>query len=266
MPWSLLQLPLALPVLALVLFRLGGLMLTAPIFASTLVPRRMRAALVLTLGAMMVPVLHRQAPTDLTWSAVVLGGVGEMMVGAIIGLAIATLLSGAEVAGVMVGQQAGIALSEVFDPTFAEQSTVVTQIYAIVLMLVFLVLGGHRAAVAAVLDTYEVIPMLSFRLEEPMVVLLLELLTAAFGLGVRLAGPVLITLFLTELAFAFLSRTLPQLNVLSVGFTVRVMLAVATAGITLALAGDVMAESLREGLATIRAAFGLDPARLRLTY
>jgi flagellar biosynthesis protein FliR len=65
-----------------------------------------------------------------------------MMIGAIIGLAMSILLTGAEVAGLMIGRQAGIALADVYDPIFGEQESVIGQIYAICFTLLFLLIGA----------------------------------------------------------------------------------------------------------------------------
>ncbi len=85
------------------------------------------------------------------------------------------------------------------------------------------------------------------------------MLTAAFVLGIRLAGPVLIALFLTGTAMGFLSRTMPQLNILSIGFTVRVMVALGVAGFALAGYQDVLVDAVWTAFETIRLHMGLDP-------
>lgn len=257
-PWSLLDIPLALPTFALVLFRLSGLALTAPLFSSSVIPVRVRAALTMTVTAMIFPVVSRQAPTDISFSMMVVGTVAELMIGTTIGLALALLLMGAQVAGKIVGQQAALVLGQVVDPTQNIQSTVLGQLYTIVLTILFLLVGGHRAMMAALLDTFEVIPLLSFRLDESYVVLLVEMLTAAFILGIRVAGPVLIALFLTAIALGFVSRTMPQFNILSVGFTMRILLSLAVAGMALVSCQELMIHAIWDGLELVRASFGLE--------
>ncbi len=264
MPWPLFDILLALPVYALVLFRISGLMLTAPVFGSRAIPVRVRAALTLTVAAVVFPLVRGQAPAEMTLSMALVGGVGEMMIGVIIGLAMGILLMGAEVAGLIVGRQAGLALANVYDPSRNEQATIVGQVYTISFTLLFLLAGGHRATMAAVLDTFDVIPLLSFRFEESFAVLLVEMLAAAFILGIRLAGPVLLALFMLGIALAFLSRTMPQLNILTVGFTLRLLAAVAVAGLALSACQGVLLDAVWDGVELIRATFGLDPSDNRL--
>lgn len=259
MPWSIFEIFLALPAYALVLFRIGGLVMTAPIYASRAIPLRIRAAMTLVIAAMVTPLVRAQVPADISLAVALVGGVGEMMIGITIGLSLSVMMLGAEVAGLIVGRQAGLALANVFDPTQNRQVSIVGQIYTIVLTLVFLLAGGHRATMAALLDTFDVMPLLSFGFDESPVVLLVEMLGSAFILGIRLAGPVLIALFMLGTALAFLSRTMPQLNILSVGFTLRALVALATAGVAIGASQELLLDAVWDGIEMVRASFGLDP-------
>jgi flagellar biosynthetic protein FliR len=264
MPWQPFDILLALPVFALVLFRVSGLMLTAPIYRSAVIPKRVRVALAMLLAVLIFPFVKTQAPAEMSMSVALAGGVGEMMIGATIGLSLTILFVALEVGGLIVGRQAGIVLANVYDPARDEEASIIGQVYTISFTVLFLLAGGHRAATAAVLDTYEVIPLLSFRLEGKFVVLLVEMLAAAFALGVRLAGPVLVALFLMGTALAFLSRTMPQLNILTVGFTLRLLVGLAVAAMALSVCDDVLLDAVWDCVALIRSTFGLDPSHTHL--
>lgn len=265
MPWALTEILLALPVYALVLMRVAGLVMTAPIYASSAIPVRIRGALVLTVSAMIFPLVRGQAPSDLTLSSALVAGVSELAVGAVIGLSLSILLMGGEVAGLIVGRQASVSLAEVFDPARNVQTSIVGQIYTIVLTVLFLLAGGHRATMAALLDTYQVVPLLAFQHNESIILLLVEMLASAFMLGIRLAGPVLIALFLLGVSMGFVSRTMPQFNVLSVGFTLRVLVGLAVAALSIMACESLMLDAIHDGVEMTRAALGLVPGDTGLT-
>jgi flagellar biosynthetic protein FliR len=252
---------LALPVFALVLFRITGLMLTAPIYGSRVIPVQVRVAVAFVVATVVFPVVAGQAPRDLSLSTALVGGVGEMMIGATIGLGLTLLLMGAEVGGLIVGRQAGVALANVYDPVQNQDVSVVGQVYSVTLILLFLLIGGHRATMAALLDTYRVVPVLSFEADETVLVLMVEMLAAAFMLGIRLAGPVLIALFMLGVALAFLSRTMPQLNILTVGFPLRLLIGLAVAAVALAACEGILVDAIWDGVILVRTTFGLDPGR-----
>ena len=262
MPWSLLNLHLLLPGFALVLFRVAGLMITAPLLSSRVIPARFRVGMALTIAAMIFPMVAPTVPADITLTTALVGVVGEMFIGGIIGLGVTIALVGVQLTGMLIGQQAGIGLASVIDPTQGANSTVVGQVYMITTTLIFLTIGGDRLMIAALLDTFAVVPLLEFQLGQTMLELVGDLLSAAFILAVKLFAPVLIAMMLTSLTLGFLGRTMPQLNILSVGFAVRSMAALGTAGFALAASGEVLIEALIETLETIRAAFGLSPLDL----
>ena len=81
LPWALTDIFSAMPAFALVLFRMTGLMITAPVFASRIIPGRVRGALIMAMAAMTFPLVRPQTPLDVTWGGVIAGSVGEMMIG-----------------------------------------------------------------------------------------------------------------------------------------------------------------------------------------
>jgi flagellar biosynthetic protein FliR len=251
------RLPLVLPVFALVLGRVGGLMLTAPIFGSEAVPLRVRAATAFALALVIFPLAAQRAPADLTFARAIGGATSELLIGLAMGLALTLPFVGVQTAGMIMGQQAGIGLGEVFNPVMNADSTVLEEIYFLVALVVFLIVGGHRELVRAMLDTFEVVPMLSALDHQSALDLLVDLLGSAFALGLRLAGPVLLALLISTLVLGMLSRTIPQLNILSVGFGIRAMIALAMAGLALVAAEGPFLDSLREAIAGVRALFGL---------
>lgn len=253
MPW--------LPVVALVMFRLTGFVLAAPFFSGSSMPVRFKGAFVVMTAVLISPLVSKSLPADLTLTAAVLGGLGELAIGLSIGFAVMLMFSATEWAGLVFGQQGGFALGEVFNPALEEHTSVTGQLYGTIFALVFLAVGGHREAIAALLDTYQRIPPLSFQFDERVIALLLEMLVVAFVFAVRLAGPILIALFLAECALAVLSRAIPQLNILTIGFALRAMLGVSVAAIVLSSAGQPMIDLIVDGTGLIREAFDLPPSR-----
>jgi flagellar biosynthetic protein FliR len=195
--------------------------------------------------------------SNVTLADTLIGAVGEMMIGLVIGLGMGIVFLGAELAGALIGQQAGLALGQVFNPLLENDTTALGQLFFLVHLMIFLAIGGHRQLMQALLETFNAIPVLSFRHDERIVSLAADLLSSAFILAIRLAGPVLIALTLTTLAMGFVSRAMPQLNILSVGFSLQILVALLVAGLALAMSGDLLAAAITDGLQMIRSAFGL---------
>lgn len=249
----------SLPAFALVLLRLGGFVMTAPIFASPAVPLRIRVAFTFAAALVMFPVLSPQAPTSLSWSMILGGALGEVAVGMTIGLSLTMLITAAEVAGLTIGQQAGMALGEVFNPTYNDQTSVMGQVYSAVFVLALLTVGFLRETFHALLDTFRAVPLLEASGTESWLWLLVRTLSAAFLVGLRLAAPVLLALLITSLMLGLISRTMPQLHVLSVGFTAKVMIALGIAALSIGAFREPIEQAVWTTLDDIRATIVTSP-------
>jgi flagellar biosynthetic protein FliR len=249
--------PLFLPFFALVLFRVSGLMIAAPIYGSQAVPVRIRVALATVISFVLFPTLVTSLPSELTlWSALA-GIAGELMIGLIMGLSLSLIFVGVEVAGMIIGQQAGMALGQVFNPIINSETTTIGELFSLCALTVFIIAGGHRELLRALLDTFEVIPVMSFRFSPDALDLFTDLMTSSYAVALRLSAPVLIALLAATLMLGFLSRTIPQLNILSVGFPVRVCVAMTSAGFALAASDSLVGQAITAALDRIRESFGI---------
>jgi flagellar biosynthetic protein FliR len=258
MPWTSLTIPLLLPAYLLVLFRVAGLMVVTPLFSSTAIPRRLRVLFAAGVALVIFPAILPAVPARLTFQTAMVGIAGEMAVGVLMGLSLHMLFLGAQLTGMVVGQQAGLSLGQTFNPLVNSSTTTLGQLYFIVMFMIFILAGGHRAMVRGLLDSFAAVPLLGFTASDAHLAMLVELLTAAFVMALRLAGPCLVAMFMTTVAMGFLSKTMPQLNILSVGFVVRIFVVLAVGGISLSLSQDVFTDSIYETLVTIRTVFRLN--------
>ena len=257
MPWQLFELQFLLPSFAIVLSRVSGLAIAAPLIGSPALPRRIKVAFAFAVSIMIFPVvLPRTAPT-IELSQLLVTLLGELAIGLTIGLAVDLVFLGARLAGLVIGQQAGLAFGQVVNPMLGGQSTLVGQVYYLVTLMLFLAIGGHRVMVRALLDTFTTIPPGSFRFTESHTAMLEQLLTQTFVVGLRLAAPAVTALFIASLTMGLIARTVPQLNILTIGFQIRVFIGLAVAAISLSLAFDLLQDAILAALERVEAAFGV---------
>ena len=221
------QLDLAkLLIFTLVLTRVSGLVMTAPIFGSTDVPMQIRALLAIALSVLILP-SQWDAPvadpeTNVQYAVVL---AGELLIGLTLGLGITILFSGFQLAGQMIEQMGGMMLAEVFDPASGENVPLFSRFLYLTGLAVFLLIGGHRAVMAALLDTFSALPPGNGTVPLDMADTFVILVGQSFSLGVRAAAPVVTALLLSTLVMGLISRTLPQLNILAVGFGANALIA-----------------------------------------
>lgn len=241
-----------MPAFALVLARLAGLAVAAPIFSSASIPRLAKVYLIVAMGLAVFPGVTPALPSGLTLSQALAGLFGEFALGAALGLAVNLIVLATDVAGAIAGQQAGLAFGQMVDPLSGGEGSVLGQVYFILAALVFLGIGGERELVRTLLDSFRVVPLTAYRPEGDTVELLFGALAASFVLAVQLAAPAIIALLLTAVAIGFLARTVPQLNVLSIGFSVKIVVAIVVLMGSLPMAASMLEGGLAEVFAAVR--------------
>lgn len=233
----------------LVLTRVSGLTMTAPIYGTNEVPMQVRALLAVALALLITPSQWDVAveyPGSAINYLVFIGS--ELLVGLCLGLGIVILFSGAQLAGQMIGRIGGLMLADVFDPSTEASVPIFSRLLLLVTMAVFVCIGGHRLVMAGLLDTFQTIPPGSGALPQSIAETFVVLLAQSFSLGIRAAVPVVTALLLSTLVMGLISRTLPQLNILMVGFGLNAMLTFATFSLTLGAAAWVFQEQVEPAL------------------
>lgn len=240
------------PTFALVFFRVAGMMLFAPLFGSARIPRRVRLMLALVLTVGMLPSAGTAPKLPAGGLEVALGIGGEMLFGLAMGMVLSFVFVAVQWAGEMIGQQMGLNLSEVFDPQFGAQGSVVGELYFMMALVIFLGLNGHHAMLRGVRDSFEAMPLLSLGVSHDLVKVTAGLFQASTGLAFQLAAPMLVTMLVVDLALGFISKTVPQLNVMTAGMSMRSVVGMLVLIVGLVMTSNVMREAVIDSMNDVR--------------
>ncbi len=213
--------------------RMTGLFLIAPIISSTTIPNQIKVLLALALSLAVYPTIPHHANVPLTLSLVSLAPVviGELLIGATIGYIAALPILSVQMGGRMIGQQMGLSLANVFNPAVDDEVDVIGQILLFIAMASFLAVGGLEIIHFALVSSFEAVPLGGFGIERLPLETVVGLVSSGMGLAVRIAAPVLCVLMLEMTLSGFLMKTVPQINILSFGFPLKIL-----AGVTMLLA------------------------------
>ena len=244
-----------IPGALLVIFRISGLMIYGPVFGSTLITPRVKIFLTLVLGLAVYPLVGGPAEhlkLDL-WTLGPMVAM-ELMIGLIIGFLATLPLVAVQVGGLVMGQQMGLGFARVYNPAADADADVLGQILFLMVLMGFLLVGGQEAMVLAVLHSFEHIPVPAIASYVPdlqLVSLMTGLLSAALELALRVATPLLCLLFLQTLAMGFIAKTVPQMNILSLGFPLRILGGLTIVSLGLVVIDDVVMELVEGALQLI---------------
>jgi flagellar biosynthesis protein FliR len=240
--------PLVVPFL-LVLFRLAGVFVFVPFYSNTSIPGNVKVLLALAMAVCVwnaVPAVQRSGgavPASLP--ALVVAVAGEMSVGLLIGLLVAAIFGGIQMGAHLVSQQMGLALATIYDPSFEDQSTVIEQVAFWIALVVFLSMGGHREIINAVVYSFQKVPLGSGGLgAEAMLNTMLGAMDASFHAATKVAMPALAAFFIATLTSGLMGRSMPQLNLMTVGIAVHLIVGMVMVGVGLVGWAAVSRESL----------------------
>jgi len=193
-------------------------------------PAAARLAFGLLLAALAAPALAAGASgleQGGAWLLAVLAR--ELVVGFGLGLVVSFAFRAAETAGRLVDVLRGASLAEVLVPTSEERASPLAALYGLLAALVFLELGGVPRLLEALVVSYRAVPLAAslppatLRAAASVVVVSSARLLEA---AVALAAPVIVALWLTDLALGMVARVAPQVPVYFVGLPAKGLLAV----------------------------------------
>jgi flagellar biosynthetic protein FliR len=249
-----------MPTYVLLLARCSGVVALGPVFGSHTLPPMVKAGLAGLLAILLAPLVaeHRPAlPDSLPGLAGTL--LGELLIGAVLGLAARFVFAGIGMAGELVAVQMGVGLPSALDPHSMSQVSSVNHLLDQVAILTFLLVGGHHAVLAGLAQSVTLAPPLTVALPGGSLGFLIGLFDAALRLAVRLAAPVGAAMLLTMLTLGLLNRIAPQVNIFMVSFAMTLGVGLLVLLGALPIIATVMAGSFQQLPATLGALL----ARLR---
>ena len=205
--------------------RLGTAFAMSPLLAATAIPQVVRVLVVLGLSAALVEALPLQPlRADLLEQPgeLIAAAVSELALGASLGLGIQLALGAFRFAGSLLDVQIGFSMVQVFDPMSNARGAVVTTALDQLGVLLFFLLNVHHVLLRGLAWSIERFPLGRAWPIGAAVTPLLKQVGAMFVLGLALAAPVVFALLLVELALAVLAHSLPQMNMLVLGFPIKI--------------------------------------------
>ena len=218
----------ATPVFLLIAARAIAMIQTAPLLNSTAIPMVAKVALAgfASYTAFNSALISEWvvAPFGLHFVFLL---IGEAIIGIIIGFFMTITFAAFVTAGQFFSLQMGFGASETFDPLSQIENPLLGQYLNMVAMLVFVTIDGFRELFLGgfwrSLQTINVISIINGR--DNIISVVLAGLSRLFLDAIIISIPILGTLFLISLSTGLISKAAPQINILSEGFPIAIMVA-----------------------------------------
>ena len=235
----------------LVSLRIAPAFAFAPPFTLLRVPAMVRVLLAITLAAWLVASHPQQSWQSDFWSrGLFVTAMAELLMGIALALTLQMAFAALLTAGRAIDIQAGFGLAMLIDPTTRAQMPLVGTFFAYAAAAIFFATGGPADLLAIWSVSMAQIPLGAATLGGDAVAAIIAYMSAVFVMAFGAAGLVMLVLFVIDLAVAFMSRTLPQMNVLLLGFQVKTLAVLAILPIGIALSAALFLRMLRYALQT----------------
>lgn len=229
-----------------VFIRISVLVFLLPLFGARNIPSLWKAGFSFVLAVLLTPVVPPPETLPQDPAGILLGIGAEILMGLIIVFGVSVLFASVQLAGQMMSFQMGFAMSRAIDPNTGVQSTSLSQFLYIFTVLMFFAIDGHHLMIRGIAASFEMVPPNGISFNPAIAEASIRITAHMFVLGLKIAAPIMIALFLSNLCLGIVARTVPQVNILMVGFPINIGIGLTLFGIIMANLAPFLAGVTRE--------------------
>ncbi len=208
----------------LVLLRVSILLFLFPIFSSNVFPNRLKMGFALVVSLLFYSVVEldlNRFPLNIPATGLLV--LAEAMIGLTLGLCLRIFFGSVQLAGQVIGFQMGFAMINVVDPQTGSNVSIMDQLGYWVCVVVFLLMNGHHIMFLSVIDSFKLVPVGFFMMQEAMMAQIMDLTAQLFVLAIKIGAPVIASLTFVSVGFGLMAKFSPQMNVMIVAFPLKII-------------------------------------------
>jgi len=216
----------AIAAFGLFLVRTSGMVLAAPVLGFGTGFSSYRIGLIVSLAGVLY-LVHGQPLGAESLEPIALGAMAlrELLIGVFLGGLLRLVTLALHVSGEMIGHEMGFMVARQVDPATGVQTTLITSFYENMFLLALLALNGHHWLVRGLGESFTRAPVGGLALGGGVIEATRLLFAQMFAAGLVFAAPVLVFLTITSVMIGLIARAVPHLNILEIGFSLRVAVA-----------------------------------------
>lgn len=209
----------------LVLARVGGLMVSAPVFGSGSFPNTAKIGFAALIAMLITPMLPaREFPLPAEGIPLAILALGELAIGVLVGTVITLVFASVQIGGQIMDLQTGFGMMNIFNPALQAQFPVFGFFLFIFAVLYMVTLGWHHMMIKALIATYQHIPLGGIVYRPELFLEASKWGTGMFVDGLMIAAPVAAAMVMAYATLGLLGRVVPQIQLFVVGFPITIAL------------------------------------------
>lgn len=149
--------------------------------------------------------------------------VSELMTGLILAFVVNMIFEVIKMAGSYMDMQAGLSMISLLDPTTNSNTTIMANILLKVSMVLFFIVDGHHILIKLLIQSFKIVPIGETIVYKETLIEVIRTFSDLFLIGVKIALPFILVIFITDLCLALVSRAVPAINVMVLGMPIKML-------------------------------------------
>jgi len=207
----------------LVFVRISLIVAIAPFFGNTNIPRKVKAAISFFIA---IIVINTVDYTSVSYTGAVGYGIlvlKEAITGALIGTGSGICIYILNFSGHMIDMEIGFAMAQEMDPLTNVNSTLTSNFFTCIFMLMFMVSDMHYYVLDAIFDSYKMIPIGGAKIDGGILSIMVKYITDYFVIGFRIILPIFSCILVINIVLGILAKVAPQINMFVVGMQLKLL-------------------------------------------
>ncbi|WP_193111319.1 flagellar biosynthetic protein FliR [Sulfurimonas paralvinellae] len=210
----------------LLFFRFAALFIAVPIFSHNNIPMNIKA----TMAFFFTVVFYASMPPlhiALDIPTIILAILSEFFLGMVVGVALQLAYNVITFAGGQISFMMGFSMASAIDPQSGVSMPIISQFLSLLALMVLLALNLHHWMLLFIDHSLKTVPLGGFLMSNDEFHYLMHAASNMFLVGFIIAFPIIALSWLADVIFGMLMKTMPQFNLLVIGFPIKIMVAFA---------------------------------------
>lgn len=216
---------LKLEAFLLVLVRIACFVAIAPIFGHKSINARLRVLIAACITLTVFSALNPDMPEYNSVFGYTFLMLKEAAVGLALGFVSSLVMAIISMSGEFIDREIGFAMAQSFDINSGMMTTITANMYDKLVYLIILITNMHFYILKAIVRSFEVVPLGSFKMNIPVLYTqVISFVVEFFVIGFRIAMPIFIAATILNVILGVMTKSSPQMNMFAVGIQMKVIL------------------------------------------
>lgn len=208
----------------LLFFRFGAMFMATPIFSHNSIPMSIKASMAFFFSI----VFYSSMPPlniEITLPSIIIAILSELLFGLAIGVILQIAFNVITFAGGIISFMMGFSMASAIDPQSGISMPIISQFLSLMALMILFVIDMHHWILMYINESLSAIPLGGFIMSEDLFNYIIAAMANMFMVGFMIAFPIIALSWLADVIFGMLMKTMPQFNLLVIGFPIKIMVA-----------------------------------------